>query len=139
MEKRLEALEVEFQRIHSRIQEAAKVMPSNIALHNRISGIEESLRMMANRMQNIAEAIGTVANSDRYIEDFTDEEIQHFYKSSSLSAEQVKEMLKDYSADKADLTVQMVYKYVNGEMKDLKLRSFIGKKLREASKPKAVK
>ena len=67
---------------------------------------------------------------DKFIEVFTNEEIRKFYRESGLSTQDVKLFIEKNITKGEKVSTQTVFRYENGEIENLKIRSVIGKYFR---------
>lgn len=88
--------------------------------------------VLTTKIDKIMQKINTINFDDKYIEVFSDEDLKSYYAQSGFSLPQIKEFVEKYIT-KEPIDERTAYRYANGEMKDLRCRSKIGKFLREAA------
>jgi len=96
----------------------------------KVEGCYSVMRKLEQKYNEILIKLNSYALEDKYAELFTDDEIKEFYMQSGLTQQQVKEFIVKRILDKEDITMQAVSLYCTGQIKDLLVRSKIGKYFR---------
>lgn len=137
-EKRLKCIEDRLQGIENVISEAVSSGRNAIGIYNRQLMWEDTFNQMAKTLNNLKEDIKSLMTDTRYVELFTAEEIKNYYMATDLTVKEVKEKINEHFPDKKDLTIQTIGNYVQGNIPDVHIRSFLGKYLKNEANKKSL-
>jgi len=91
-------------------------------LENRIKTLEEMMDGLIMKTDSLGVQIKSMMNDEKFIERFTNEEIQSLYDESGLSQKDI--------TDKFHVTQPQAANYIKGKVEDLMIRNQLGKFLR---------
>ena len=101
-----------------------------LTVEDRISHLYDMIDNITTSMANLMQKLNAINTDDKYIEVFDDKDLKGFYEVSGLMIKDVRDYIGK-NITRAEITNVMAYNYVNGEVKDLKARSILGKYLRQ--------
>jgi hypothetical protein len=131
LEKKVEMLENRLKDFDNRILEMeGRRSPDNV--YNQIDDVYNRIETMTTNIDKILQRINTFNLDDKYVEIFSNEDLKNFYEQSGLSLPEIKQFVEKFIT-KENIDESTAYRYVVGEIKELRCRSKIGKFLREAA------
>jgi len=95
-------------------------------LEGRVHSIHTNILIIKNKLESIK-------FDEKFLELFSDDELQNLYSQSGFSLNDVKEFLEKYILIGQQISLPTASNYVTGTIKDLKNRNIIGKFLREGA------
>lgn len=139
LEQRLKAVEEKLVNVDNIISEASAIGRTGIGNYTRILSIESAVETLNKTYSDITNTIKSLMVDAKYVELFANKDIKDFYMATDLTIKEVKELLDTHFPDKKDLTIQTIGNYVQGNIPDVHIRSFLGKFLRNEANKKSVK
>lgn len=97
----------------------------------KIESLFDQIEKMADNVSKVMLKINQINLSDKFMEDFSNEDLKSLYIKSGLSSLQIKEFIEKYICKDEKITMTTVSAYINGDVKNIKSRSLLGKYLRD--------
>uniref|UniRef100_A0A6M3M1P8 Uncharacterized protein n=1 Tax=viral metagenome TaxID=1070528 RepID=A0A6M3M1P8_9ZZZZ len=128
--RRLEKLEALYRdNIDSRLQEVER-NKSYLNIEQRFESIFAQLEEMASKLGVVLSRLQVINLDKRFLELFTDDELREFYNQADIGLKELAVFIEKYISGK-HCGIDQASKYKDGHVKDLQIRSKVGKFLRE--------
>lgn len=101
-----------------------------LTLEGRLASIFGQIEELTDKVAIVMRKMSAYDFDERFLEIFTDEEINAFYEKSGLTMHEVKNFISNKYFNGEKVSIQTASNYVNGKVTDLKTRSSLGKYLR---------
>jgi uncharacterized coiled-coil protein SlyX len=139
LEERIDVLESEMAKLQKRMREMNEMLNeatttgrNAYAVYARLQNYDQAFTDFNSTLGDITTKIKSFMCDEKFVEEFTDEEIKEWYEQSTLTAKEILTVVRQ-SFPGTDWDLDKINRCLSGRMKDIKLRSFIGKTLRESS------
>jgi hypothetical protein len=100
---------------------------------NKIEHLFDQIEKITDNMAQVMQKINQINLSDKFLEEFSNEDLKSLYTKSGLSSMQIKEYIEKNITNNEKITLPALSGYINGDIKNIKSRSILGKYLRDAA------
>ena len=131
LEDRVSKLEEEIKNLYAVLSEATATGRNAYAVYGRLENFDKMFGDFSSTLGEITRKIKTIMVDEKYVEEFTDNELKLWWLKSTMTAKELLAKVKNDFPNN-DWDIDKINRCLCGKTKDLRLRSYIGKVLRDA-------
>ena len=101
-----------------------------LTVSGRIEHAMSQIEELTDKVSEVMRKMKAFDFDERFLELFTDEQIYKYYEQSGIRMNEMKDFISKNFFKGKEVSLPTASNYVNGQIKDLKIRSILGKHLR---------